>query len=67
MNVDPDGHWVWFVVNAGFAVYDGYKAHKSGKDWKGVAVATVSGFLGGGKLKGAKELIILRKVAGNEK
>lgn len=56
MNVDPDGHWVWFVVNAGFAVYDGYKAHKSGKGWKGVAVAAASGFLGGGKLKGAKKV-----------
>lgn len=26
MNVDPDGHWVWLVVNAGFAAYDAYKA-----------------------------------------
>ena len=31
MMVDPDGHWVWFAVNAGFAAYDGYKAYKSGK------------------------------------
>ena len=22
MNVDPDGHWVWTVVGAGFAAYD---------------------------------------------
>lgn len=67
MNVDPDGHWVWFVVNAGFAVYDGYKAHKSGKDWKGVAVATVSGFLGGGKLKGAKRAYNFAKSSGKRK
>ena len=39
MMVDPDGHWVWFAVNAGFATYDGYKAYKSGKGWKGVAKA----------------------------
>ena len=39
MMVDPDGHWVWFAVNAGFAAYDGYKAYKSGKGWKGVAKA----------------------------
>ncbi|PTN31400.1 RHS repeat-associated core domain-containing protein, partial [Bacillus sp. Rc4] len=56
MNVDPDGHWVWFVVNAGFAVYDGYKAYKSGKGWKGVAVAAASGFVGGGKLKLTKKI-----------
>ena len=31
MVVDPDGHYVWAVVNAGFAVYDGYKAYKAGK------------------------------------
>ncbi len=56
MNVEPDGHWVWLVVNAGFAVYDGYKAYKSGKGWKGAAVAAGSGFLGGGKLKGIKKI-----------
>lgn len=49
MNVDPDGHWVWFVVNAGFAVYDGYKAYKSGKGWKGAALAAASNF-GPGKV-----------------
>ena len=34
MVVDPDGHYVWAVVNAGFAVYDGYKAYKAGKKSK---------------------------------
>ena len=43
MMVDPDGHWVWFAVNAGFAAYDGYKAYKSGKGWKGVAKAAAIG------------------------
>ncbi|MGK4096203.1 DNRLRE domain-containing protein [Bacillus altitudinis] len=61
MNVDPDGHWVWFVVNAGFAVYDGYKAYKSGKGWKGAAVAAASGFVGGGKLKAAKKVFSVGK------
>nr|WP_276565610.1 RHS repeat-associated core domain-containing protein [Bacillus thuringiensis] len=36
MNVDPDGHWVWIAVNAGFAAYDGYKAYKAGGNWKQV-------------------------------
>jgi len=68
MNVDPDGHWVWLVVNAGFAVYDGYKAYKSGKGWKGAALAAASNF-GPGKifkgasriLKGAHSVYTLRK------
>ncbi|MEC1539526.1 RHS repeat-associated core domain-containing protein [Bacillus subtilis] len=40
MNVDPDGHWVWIVVNAGFVAYDGYKAYKSGKGWKGCCLGS---------------------------
>ncbi|OMP27928.1 hypothetical protein BAE31_07155 [Bacillus sp. I-2] len=56
MNVDPDGHWVWFVVNAGFAVYDGYKAYKSGKGWKGAALAAASNFGPRKIFKGAKRI-----------
>ena len=56
MMVDPDGHWVWFAVNAGFAAYDGYKAYKSGKGWKGVAKAAAISAIGGGKLKLTKQL-----------
>jgi hypothetical protein len=51
MLVDPDGHWVWLAINAGFAAYDAYKAYKSGKGWKGVAVAAAIGFIGRGKFK----------------
>ncbi|TEA83588.1 type IV secretion protein Rhs [Bacillus thuringiensis F14-1] len=56
LSVDPDGHWVWFAVNAGFAAYDGYKAYKSGKGWKGVAKAAAIGAIGGGKLKLTKTI-----------
>ena len=31
MMTDPDGHATWLVVNAGFALYDGYGAYRSGK------------------------------------
>ena len=36
MKVDPDGHVAWFAINAGFAMHDGYKAYKSGSNWKGI-------------------------------
>ncbi|AST06225.1 hypothetical protein AF2641_04710 [Anoxybacillus flavithermus] len=45
MLVDPDGHWVWLAINAGFAVYDGYKSYKSGKGWKGVAATVAMGVI----------------------
>ncbi|KIP21341.1 tRNA nuclease WapA [Anoxybacillus ayderensis] len=51
MMVDPDGHFVWMVVNAGLAAYEGYKAYKAGKGWIGVAAAAAIGFVGGGKFK----------------
>ncbi|SDB82265.1 DNRLRE domain-containing protein [Shouchella lonarensis] len=54
MLVDPDGHWVWLAVNAGFAAYDAYKAYKSGKGWKGAALAAASNFGPGKLFKGAK-------------
>lgn len=54
MLVDPDGHFVWMAINAGFAAYDGYKAYKSGKGWKGVAFSAAFGFVGGGRLKVAR-------------
>ncbi|MFD3445889.1 RHS repeat-associated core domain-containing protein [Microbacteriaceae bacterium 4G12] len=53
MGVDPDGHWFWLVVNAGFAAYEGYKAYKSGQSWKGIATASLMGAVVGGRLKGA--------------
>ena len=34
MMTDPDGHAPWLAINAGFAVYDGYKAYKSGASKK---------------------------------
>ncbi|MDA7025189.1 DNRLRE domain-containing protein [Bacillus sp. CLL-7-23] len=49
MKVDPDGHWFWLAVNAGFAAYDGYKAYRSGKGWRGVLWAAASNF-GPGKI-----------------
>ncbi|PIC05763.1 hypothetical protein CS060_03230 [Anoxybacillus flavithermus] len=53
MLVDPDGHFFWFVVNAGFAAYDGYKAFKKG-GWKAAAIAIGVGLVGGAAFKGAK-------------
>ncbi|WP_246483938.1 DNRLRE domain-containing protein [Heyndrickxia vini] len=50
MLVDPDGHWVWLVINAGFAIYDGYKAYKAGKSKKRIAWAAASSFVGIGKI-----------------
>ncbi len=38
MLVDPDGHYFWLAVNAGFAAYDGYKAYKAGKAGEVLAV-----------------------------
>ncbi|MBU3232386.1 hypothetical protein CAY60_010445 [Shouchella clausii] len=57
MLVDPDGHWVWLAVNAGFAIYDGYKAYKAGKGWKGVVWAAASNFGPGKVFKGAKKVL----------
>lgn len=54
MLVDPDGHFVWLVINAisaGFTAYEVYKAYKSGKGWKCVAATAAIGFVGGGKVK----------------
>ncbi|WP_176518863.1 RHS repeat-associated core domain-containing protein, partial [Bacillus wiedmannii] len=45
MNVDPDGHWVWIAINAGFAAYDGYKAYKAGGNWKEVGWAVASNYV----------------------
>ncbi|WP_373862740.1 DNRLRE domain-containing protein [Listeria newyorkensis] len=55
MHIDPDGHWVWLAINAGFAAYDGYKAYKKTKSWKKAAFAAGKGALGGGKFKIAKK------------
>ena len=53
MLVDPDGHFVWIAINAGFAAYDGYKAFKKG-GWKAAAIAVGVGLVGGAAFKGAK-------------
>jgi RHS repeat-associated protein len=57
MGVDPDGHVPWLVMNGGFAVYDGYKAYKSGANWKRVAFAGAKGFVGGGRYGAAKRAL----------
>ena len=75
MVVNPDGHYVWAVVNAGFAVYDGYKAYKAGKksEKKGwalagsVALSAGSSFVKVGHLKKAGKAIgISRRAAFRE-
>ena len=59
---DPSGHLFWAVVNAGFAMYDGYQAYKKGKK-KGesglklalrVAGSAGSSLVGGKYVKAAK-------------
>ncbi|WLR44241.1 RHS repeat-associated core domain-containing protein [Bacillus carboniphilus] len=68
MLVDPDGHWVWLAVNAGFAVYDGYKAYKSGKGWGSVAYAAASNFSPGKYIKyGSKAFSLAKKINANSK
>lgn len=65
MHVNPDGHWVWLVVNAGFAAYDGYKAYKSGKSKMQIACAVASNFA---KVKYAKRAgCILKAINVNSK
>ena len=59
MLVDPDGHWVWMAINAGFAAYDGYKAYKTGRCWKYVAKKAALGAIGGGRLKAAKHSVYI--------
>jgi RHS repeat-associated protein len=55
MNVDPDGHFFWLAVNAGFAVNDGYKAYMSG-GWKAAALAVGIGLVGGAGFKAGKAI-----------
>ncbi|HDX9631993.1 TPA: RHS repeat-associated core domain-containing protein [Bacillus cereus] len=61
MNVDPDGHSPTLLINAGFALYDGYGAYKSGKNWKGVVAAGAIGFVGGSRIKAAKHAVYALK------
>lgn len=61
MNRDPDAHWAWAVVNAGFAVYDGYKAYKAGKNKKQIAWAVASNFVGLGHMKKVGKVLGLAK------
>ena len=56
MMTDPDGHAPWLAINAGFAVYDGYKAYKSGASKKVILRKAALGFVGGGKLKYAGKI-----------
>ncbi|PFZ97887.1 DNRLRE domain-containing protein [Bacillus wiedmannii] len=51
MMTDPDGHSPTLIINAGFAIYDGYGAYKAGKGAKGIAMAAAKGAIGGPKLK----------------
>ncbi|MGN4427090.1 hypothetical protein ACTFQN_25765 [Bacillus cereus group sp. MYBK30-1] len=59
MDVDPDGHWVWFAIGAGFTAYDAYKAYKSGASRKQILIAGTLGIVGGGrvKVKAAKAVV----------
>ncbi|MBJ8095594.1 DNRLRE domain-containing protein [Bacillus cereus] len=57
MLVDPDGHWVWLAINGGFAVYDGYKAYKSGASAKMIVRKAAYSAIGGGKFKVAKGVL----------
>ena len=34
MNIDPDGHWVWWAVGGFHSAYSGYKTYKRTKSWK---------------------------------
>jgi len=61
MHVDPDGHWVWLAINAGFAAYDGYKAYKAGKSKKQIAWAVASNFIKVGYIKKASRVLRLDK------
>ncbi|AST06222.1 hypothetical protein AF2641_04685 [Anoxybacillus flavithermus] len=66
MMVDPDGHFVWMVVNAGLAAYEGYKAYKAGKGWIGVTATVAMGVIGIGKLKAASKAVsFVKKINGN--
>ncbi|EAE8348015.1 type IV secretion protein Rhs [Listeria monocytogenes] len=67
MYVDPDGHWVWLAVNAGFALYDGYKSYKKTKSWKKAGIAAIKGAVGGGKLKAAGKAMRSLKVISKRK
>ncbi|MEF7657824.1 DNRLRE domain-containing protein [Bacillus thuringiensis] len=61
MMTDPDGHAAWLAINAGFALHDGYKAYKSGSNWKGVVAAGAIGFVGGSRIKAAKHAVYALK------
>ncbi|MFC5774102.1 RHS repeat-associated core domain-containing protein [Ectobacillus antri] len=54
MGIDPDGHFFWLAVNAGFAAYDGYKAYRAGATVGGIVGAAALGAVGGSRIKGAK-------------
>nr|WP_255387557.1 hypothetical protein [Listeria sp. ILCC792] len=66
MHVDPDEHWVWLAINAGFAAYDGYKAYKKTKSWKKALIAGRKGALSG-KFKLAKRAVKATRYIGNLK
>ncbi|MDE8564982.1 RHS repeat-associated core domain-containing protein [Anoxybacillus rupiensis] len=66
MLVDPDEHFVWMAINAGFAAYDGYKAFKKG-GWKAAAIAVGVGLVGGVGFKAGKVLYRAYKVKSTAK
>lgn len=52
MFTDPNGHYVWLIINAGFAVYDGYGGYKSAKN-KRLKGAKLVRYVAGSAAKGA--------------
>ena len=61
MGVDPDGHAPWLAINAGFAIYDGYKAYKAGKSKTEIAGAVASSFVKIGHVKKAAKVLKITK------
>ena len=57
MMTDSDGHSPTLLINAGFAIYDGYGAYKSGANWKRIGIASAKGFVGGGRIGAAKRAL----------
>ncbi|MBC2368826.1 hypothetical protein HBP99_09265 [Listeria booriae] len=68
MNIDPDGHWVWLAINAGFAIHDGYKEYKKSKSWKRALFSAATNFGPGKILKGGKKALgIAKKIHANSR
>nr|WP_124566119.1 RHS repeat-associated core domain-containing protein [Ectobacillus antri] len=61
IGVDPDGHFFWLAVNAGFAAYDGYKAYRAGATVGGIVGAAALGGLGLGRIKVTGKIVSVAK------